>query len=1573
MSSLTLAKTAVRLAGLALTRDRSAAHQCFRVKNFNSDEVVQFVQSWPETAAALSIQNVKLIVADSVDGRVPPEFVAEAGRSITHYRNHNRDGLVYLETSQQSDEQGLQNMFSLRDSNFLDGSFDDYASAQKGVPGLVVQEAWSHAGGAGPAPELLLDRILFVIRLIHPHVDPVPVRRFVAFAEMASALWLSNARAVDSARADEIIGEALWAMDMFPDVHWNDGSGDARCRRRLEVNARHADLIDGTTDLDASDIEFRADATQFADTKGNPLDANAAKAWKLICVEYGRTQSADVRQRIPYWIFSQLFARDTAGLRLGDKVRSEVYATDFGRLSEFDSLDVVQGLNGRSTLDAVRFLESVPPEGLKPLPDLLSVKTRRAVERLAVPVRRRFFNPAIEIVRLVQRVRNETSSSELRTIEIRLGAAAVSNGPAHGLFVFMFGDVLRSIAEHLHELPGACELIVGQELVTPIPPPIVLESTEELEDSPQEIDWSGLPLRVRLLGSTGRVLEEIDHIEWCPPDVQYHAMFWLLATSSDSPYFEAIGTLGIPAPDGEDWISPLIRREVGLDYCRHREPAFKAGDGVIADQLLSAGLSLREGLSTRGLDVQLLRSFLDTWTELLTRAREDLIPDGTRPPELEAILGAGMLAVEGTDRRLMLSIHPIKLRWICNYLDETKKLAQAFLSGDAAFADGEGELYLDWLESLTPSESPPIAIGQQGQLLYSRSEIGWHEDFAPLEGATGDLGLDVAALGSIAQRVANYLEVHPYKRDGLSLLIVLPTSDAMPAELLDRIAAHVGKPLRFSLHVAAPRKRWEAIARSIEQHSTERPGAGGRRLFPDRDLALIDYRPGSPIAEALSGLDVDIAVVTHVLQEQVVSQQNTESPVQRPGTHDPLRHRPLRLESGAGGGAISLVMLPRYPDNILESWSTLVVRTNRSRPVAPSQSENIDFVELRVNFQDSARLFHDLHSSCHWVITLERHISREQIESVEAGAPDILSIEEGIGLNGLKTLIVSSQSGRDLIQSRLARKLRRLIPGQQQIEAGKGVIPELAAGIYDATRLLSPKLALQALGVARVTEEIIGLTVARRLAEQNFPVPTDYAVSAWLSLDEHAHWFGGHAQIRADMCRLTFVRDDAGKLWIDVLVVEGKLRQLYDGHGVLQVRRTCDFFRSILASTDGDGAPKIDSVMWRESIAAAIENLADAAVRVAFPVNEASASPQALREELLSQFRSGKCSLRQVAGLYSACLWESEEQSLTSAMDQGVHVLRSTRFHLLDMVSSTLGREISHRPASENSAGNALGGRAGPDSSLTSRTPLIPSTGISAEVQPTTAGAPMVPVYTAAPEVTPKKGMPDLLLRRMYEQVLGCFAVHGLQVSAAAADEQPYVEGPASVLFKVRPGTGVDPRKLSEKAAALKLALELEQDQNVAFNIDRGFVTIDVPKQPQQRYFVDAGETWTRWARPENALTVPIGEDQFGNLVELNFSSSNSPHLLVAGTTGSGKSEALNTILFGLVKHYQPNELRLLLVDPKGTELLPFEGSKYLEGSLGWDDSDALQLLRGGSRKCKGATYFLEVRGDAVLPNSTHL
>ncbi|QUM89944.1 DNA phosphorothioation-dependent restriction protein DptH [Moritella sp. 36] len=231
-----------------------------------------------------------------------------------------------------------------------------------------------------------------------------------------------------------------------------------------------------------------------------------------------------------------------------------------------------------------------------------------------------------------------------------------------------------------------------------------------------------------------------------------------------------------------------------------------------------------------------------------------------------------------------------------------------------------------------------------------------------------------------------------------------------------------------------------------------------------------------------------------------------------------------------------------------------------------------------------------------------------------------------------------------------------------------------------------------------------------------------------------------------------------------------------------------------------------------------------------------------------------------------------------------------------------------------------------------------------------------------------RNNMSSAELNSIYDKVVSCLAEHNVYVTKPA-DQEAFVEGPASILLRVKPNPGTDPKRLSEKSQALKLDLCLEQEQNLGFAIDKGCVTIDIPKSQEQRYFVDQHDIWDNWEQPDDALEVPLGEDRFGEVVKINFSSSNCPHLLIGGTTGSGKSEALNTILYGMVEHYSADELKLMLVDPKGTELNGFERYSHLLGSIGWDDADALELLNTAVEEMQNRYAQFKAVGVRSLPD----
>jgi DNA segregation ATPase FtsK/SpoIIIE, S-DNA-T family len=184
--------------------------------------------------------------------------------------------------------------------------------------------------------------------------------------------------------------------------------------------------------------------------------------------------------------------------------------------------------------------------------------------------------------------------------------------------------------------------------------------------------------------------------------------------------------------------------------------------------------------------------------------------------------------------------------------------------------------------------------------------------------------------------------------------------------------------------------------------------------------------------------------------------------------------------------------------------------------------------------------------------------------------------------------------------------------------------------------------------------------------------------------------------------------------------------------------------------------------------------------------------------------------------------------------------------------------------------------------------------------------------------------------------------VHNVPVTPANAE--PWIEGPGFYVLRVAPKAGVTVDRVVNRVNEIALALQLPAGHQIRTSLDRGTIVFEVPKVPDERYPVLASDLWEICPPEVGRLIVPIGADIAGQPVQLDFSSPDSPHLLVAGTTGSGKSVALETILHGLIR-YPSDSLRLRLVDPKGTELLDFQDDPHTDGLIGGDAVDALEIL----------------------------
>ncbi|UTP40558.1 FtsK/SpoIIIE domain-containing protein [Phenylobacterium sp. LH3H17] len=1545
-----------------------------RVKNLLDAEAEELLRIWLISAGADGLGDVRVVVAQDSNLECDDCFRADPEKSITWYRNNNPTGLLYLQTKVESDEQGLESMFTVQDRNYLDGSLQTVGFAPER---RIVELAWAAVNGSdAPPPRRLAERVSEVRLRLDENGVGSGVRAFAAFALGVSAeIRTLTTGAVDHATLDRGVGLALPLLNLLPDEDW---ASDRDVSRRLLLNHRLADHMNPSgVDQDPEVLKALIRAAVFNDPAGTPLPEDDNRAWRAVCERYVDQPLEEHRRSTPFWVYRQVFAKAAVmGVPLGDRAREELAATAPDRVGEFDELNVRDGLNLRDAESARRLVEAAPspdaPEA-GPLVDRLLAATQKLLRRLAYPRAREFRDP---FTRIIEMVRNAGAPEELEgaELEVMCGRLVEADGPSVDLFAFLYGSTLTEIGAMAATGSTGLVLRIEERLLTPgRPPPLrtVLGEDELSDDHPgvsgpdAPVEWPGVPIELRLWkgDGPGRVLiDEATNLRWRPEDIEWLAFGWLMIAAEDAPANEPF--LSSSTSDFAQIVAHAIERTTPLAeliVARPLQASVSCDPTLLA--LRTARASFIAEAASGGLASSGIEAYAETWELLLHEVRQSFVPNGVLDERLHAAAAQDVVHCEPQSRALMLMSHPLRLRWLARHLRELARVCSEALALSLRLNSVNEGHYLENLELLSAHGQPPLLANSARTLLVPVSEHGLAEVYAAIkqEGQTTTAWraeVDEVALRDVARQLTEYLRAHPHKSDGVSLLLVLPAGGSVPGELVRRVRRGEFRDVPIRCHVLAPRSSWERIVAGFQDLETGNRMAGSARLNPPLQLELIDWQGEVHAAGQLEGKQFDLAIVPNFFGDKVDVNEYADAPRTAAGRFDPLYDRSTYVDLEAAAGAVSIVLRPEVSDPVLEDWSTINVRLLRSEAIAPLSPDWTDYVKLRIRFEEAAQLFSALHECSHWVITLDRYVGRNQIENLPQ-RPDVLTVREGVGQSGLSTLVVSSNTGRDFVVQRLRRKLERLSRTVVGLD-----VEALAIGVYDEIREVAPGLILRSMGISRVTEEVLGLMVAKRIAEWEVPIPAD-ATSVWISLDEHSEWFGGDSGIRADLCRIDLVRRE-GRLQVGVLVVEGKLRQAYDAHGEAQASRS---LRLIGEALDPDSEDRADAPFWRRAVLNALRAVSDkASLR---RVREGVAIPAELHDEDRAALLAGDYQLAVLRAVYSICLYDRPGRLERSDAGE-VAVFRAGAEQVLDLIE---GRMESARPSS---AGSAL--KSPPDQFEPGQPPaLTPASFPPLDDRP--IGAPvavLVPGDIAAPavvEISPeRRGMDPQRMQRFYQVILDTFEEFKVDVRQPRDGGPNFIEGPAFVKYRLLPGRGVDPRRLGEREEALRLALGLEEGKRLRFVIGGGTVNIDVPKVDEDRYFVRAEDMWARWdeTRSSGRLAVPLGENQLGEVVELDFSSANSPHLLIGGMTGSGKSEALNTILRGLTRLYGPDQLRLVLVDPKQTELAPFEDSPHLLGSIGYFAEDAVICLEAAVAEMEDRYSRFRAAGQGVRDLPTY-
>ena len=178
------------------------------------------------------------------------------------------------------------------------------------------------------------------------------------------------------------------------------------------------------------------------------------------------------------------------------------------------------------------------------------------------------------------------------------------------------------------------------------------------------------------------------------------------------------------------------------------------------------------------------------------------------------------------------------------------------------------------------------------------------------------------------------------------------------------------------------------------------------------------------------------------------------------------------------------------------------------------------------------------------------------------------------------------------------------------------------------------------------------------------------------------------------------------------------------------------------------------------------------------------------------------------------------------------------------------------------------------------------------------------------------------------------------KVQAEVVSVQP---GPVVTRFELQPAAGVKVSKITGLAKDLARSLAVVSVRIVEIIPGKSVVGIEIPNEQRETVRLKEILSSPQFEVTDSPLTLALGKDIAG--VPVMSDIGKMPHLLVAGTTGSGKSVGVNAMLLSMLYKAQPEDLRLILVDPKMLELAVYDGIPHLLTPVVTDMKDAAQAL----------------------------
>lgn len=1101
-----------------------------RISGFNLSEIEHAIIKGnlndPDSAVMVLVSGHP---RDPLGDLLEPECFTSNGRTATFGRNNNEAGLIYFQTSRESDSQSTRTMYHLRDSDFFENNRWRYLVSSIVPRGYGLESA--------DLPKPLEERIELFIES-YTQTRRLQLRPFAAFlAHIGDAWHRLEDTPIDGDWVSETIYEAMPGLELFRSDRLKKA---IKSKNKKQASSLLLRIINASRLVRPNGAELNRDTILKrvqSQTFGIDEDADLVDETRHTVEDFLTDRNTKARELITFEQFETVLGAPKKKQRLiGTEIKEHLDGQDSEAIEQFEALDLTDRLDDKDTEAAREIFSS-------PLFSLLDGDLQKQVKRL-MPKQERYHNPLIGIIETLDRL----VEHDVQTcLTISLGTGPEDSPRLRALFCFLYGPAINRLTK---ELPD--QLTMGPVLRTaPWKLFEQIEPDEDQEETPQD-DLSNLTISLSV--DDGDVASFL----WCPEDAQMW-MLWVQAIRTESYRVDPTARVIVSAIE-----------EATIDSLNNKVEAFSS----IPEDWSGPRQRIFDQIANIGIEAKLIDALVDHYTQCLDNVAT--ASNGNIMSEVQSLVvtDSVLVDIKGKSQVLwMLGSHPLKLRWFVSWRSKLCDYIRGQLQGNLNLSTAHPEFLRKRMAEWSAHRYPASISIREGTVHLPAREMGGCECYVTSEKDEEHQDvIDNDAIKALVGVTRQYLDTHPFKRDGLHVLFQM-VGDGTIVQQFARQFTKKERDVRLTLHVLVEKN--SVVSDSmIDSSSLD----SLLHTSPYSHFPLVEIR--RHVVDKLEDLqhifdsnehEIDLAIVPFLFSGVASISMQIDMANTAGQMADPVEVRPQTpVENGTN---LTIDLKPPVPDHLLTTWAMCVAILKNKGFMIHGM-----YPRLTGNIKDVSSTLQTLLRISRQVVTLDIGITRAQITSLENDAPEVVNVIGGIGKNGDYSLVVASNQIHHTLADRLQELLGRYIPETED----QGSLFDATTKLLDGINAVGPQLIMQGAARSAHAAEVLGRVASQKWCNTHYPASDSIF---WIALDDHDDWFNGP---HADMLRVSLQHTSQG-LELDLLVCESKFT--VQGGAIMGARGELLATTTLLLDVLGPNlTPRLDRQTWHGALVQALQD-----------------------------------------------------------------------------------------------------------------------------------------------------------------------------------------------------------------------------------------------------------------------------------------------------------------------------------------------------------------------------------------------